>query len=214
MTFAEMAQALDDMSKKMKQNQNGEVHFKVSANATGHTRQIAGTQAKEMRNGHHRECVDGAKASGYDEVRDFHRRMAEVYKEAAKLDGMPVLQETKMTAEGQAVSQPASQPDGQAQAQPQAQPAPSAGSAIGSALAGRFGLGRKKQDASNQSAPASAPGSLLEMTTEMSNFSSAAVDRASRCRPDSSRKRAIRGACGSRRLLLFLQDLQTRRQRE
>jgi hypothetical protein len=220
MTFAEMAQALDDMSKKMKQNQNAEVRFKVSANATGQTRQIAGVEAKEMLLKMEMEGTDqqsgqaggmvittniwmAPKAAGYDEVREFHRRMAEklnwtpgasmvgmgqpdvakgmaeVYKEAAKLDGMPVFQETKMTGQGQPTSPPASQPDGQAQAQP----APSASSAIGGALAGRFGLGRKKQDNSGQSAPAgtsgapaSAPGSLLEMTTEMSNFSATPVD--------------------------------------
>ena len=48
MTFAEMTQALDDMSKRMKDNQKAEVQFKVSANATGQTRQIAGLEAKEM----------------------------------------------------------------------------------------------------------------------------------------------------------------------
>jgi len=220
MTFAEMAQALDNMSKKTRQDQNGEVHFKVSAKATGQTRQIAGAEAKEMLLTMEMEGTDqksgqtggmvitaniwiAPKTSGYDEIRDFHRRMAEklnwtpgagaigmgqpgvakgmaeVYKETAKLDGMPVLQETKMTGQGQ----PSSQPDGQPQPQPQAEPAPSASSAIGGALAGRLGLGRKKPDNSNQSAsasgsgaPTSASGSLLEMTTEMSNFSSAPVD--------------------------------------
>jgi hypothetical protein len=52
-------------------------------------------------------------------------------------------------------------------------------------LGGRFGLGRKKpaeQPAAPANAPASggqpsgAPGSLLEMTTEMSSFSANAVD--------------------------------------
>jgi hypothetical protein len=137
------------------------------------------------------------KVSGYDEIRDFYRRMAEklnwnpgagaigmgqpevakgmaeVYKEAAKLDGMPVLQETKMTGQGLAAVQPASQPDARPQAQ--SQPPASATAAIGSALAGRFGR-RKKQDDSGQSASSGTPGSLLEMTSEMSNFSSAAID--------------------------------------
>jgi hypothetical protein len=220
MTFAEMAQALDDMSKKMKQNQDADVHFKVTANATGQRRQIAGLEAKEMLLKMEMEGTDqksgqtggmvvttniwmAPKASGYDEIRDFHRRMAEklnwtpgasaigmgqpgvakgmaeVYKESAKLDGMPVLQETKMTGQGQPASQPEGQPQTQPQEQPAAQPAPSAGSAIGGALAGRFGLGRKKQqDTSSQSAPAGGSSSLLEMTTEMSNFSSAPVDAA------------------------------------
>ena len=226
MTFAEMKQALDDMSRKMKQDQKGEIHFKVSANTTGQTRQIAGTEAKEMLLKLEMEGTDeksgqtggmvittniwmAPKAPGYDEVRDFYRRMAEklnwtpgagaigmgrpevaqgmakVYEEAAKLDGMPVLQETRMTTQGQPSSGQPAQPDSQPQGQAQAQPAPSAGSALGGALAGRFGLGRKKKDNASQSttastsgAPASTPGALLEMTTEMSNFSSAAVDAA------------------------------------
>ena len=190
MTFTEMAQALDDMSKEMKQNQNADVHFKVSAKATGQTRQIAGVEAKEMFLSMEMEGADqksgqtggmvitpniwmAPKASGYDEIRDFHRRMAE------KLNWTPgASEETKMTGQGQPASQPDGQPQTQPQDQPPAQPAPSAGSAIGGALAGRFGLGRKKQDASSQSAPASGSSSLLEMTSEMSNCSSAPVDAA------------------------------------
>jgi hypothetical protein len=61
MTFAEMTQALDDMSKKMKQDQNADVHFKVSANATGQTRQIGGRggegNADEDGDGRHRSEV-------------------------------------------------------------------------------------------------------------------------------------------------------------
>jgi hypothetical protein len=56
---------------------------------------------------------------------------------------------------------------------------------LGSALGGRLGLGRKKpadQQASSDNQQASggqgsgAPGSLMEMTTELSTFSSNAVD--------------------------------------
>ncbi len=223
MTFAEMKQALDQMSQKMKQNQKGEVHFKVSANATGQTRQIAGLEAKEMLMKMAMEGTDqktgqtGAmvittdmwmapKATGYQEVRDFYRRMAEklawtpganmfgmarpdvaqgmaeVYKEAAKLDGMPILQEIKMGAEGQPGAQPEGQTQNQQQSQTQSQPPPtSVSSAIGSALGGRFGLGKKKKkeeadQGSSSSAPAGTSGSLLEMTTELSGFSSAPVD--------------------------------------
>jgi hypothetical protein len=69
--------------------------------------------------------------------------------------------------------------------QQQSAPPPSIGGALGGALGGRFGLGRKKpaeQPAASANTPASggqasgAPGSLLEMTTEMSNFSANAVD--------------------------------------
>jgi hypothetical protein len=227
MTFAEMAQFLDEMSKKMKENQKGEVHFQVSANATGQTRQIGGVETKEMLLKMVMEGTDqqsgqkggmaittnmwmAPKAAGYQEVTDFYRRMAEklawtpgagmfsmgrpdvskgmaeVYKEMAKLDGMPVLQEIKMTAEGQPAGQPPAEgaAEGAAQPQAQAEPAPSIGSALGSALGGRFGrFGKKKKDTSQTSseapataAPAGAPGSLLEMTTELSNFSAAPVD--------------------------------------
>jgi len=226
MTFAELTQALERMSQKMKES--GKVNFKVTANATGQTRQIAGLEAKEMLLKMQMEGTDqqtgqtggmvittdmwlAPMAPGYQEVREFHRRMAEklnwtpgsglmtmgqpgiakgmaeVYKEAAKLDGMPVLQEVKMGAEGQpAASQGQTQPTPQPQAQEQQQPAPSAGSALGSAIGGRFGLGklgRKKKDDSDQNAqpansqqPSGAPGSFMEMTTELSNFSSAPVD--------------------------------------
>ena len=108
--------------------------------------------------------------------------MAEVYKEVAKLDGVPVQQLISMGAAGQPGA-----PEGSAapaQQQPSAPP-PSIGGALGGALGGRFGLGRKKpaeQPAAPANAPASggqpsgAPGSLLEMTTEMSSFSANAVD--------------------------------------
>jgi hypothetical protein len=142
-------------------------------------------------------------APGYKEVRDFQRRMAEklnwtpggnmfanrpdiqqgmaeVYKESAKLDGMPVFQTTVMGAEGTAPVDRSDQPQG-AQAQQQSDK-PSVGSALGGALGGRFGLGRKKsqeqpaQQPASQGNTAAASGALLEMTTEMSGFSSAPVD--------------------------------------
>jgi hypothetical protein len=139
--------------------------------------------------------------AGYAEVRDFYKRMSEklnwtpggnmfmqnpnvsegmagVYKEVAKLEGIPVLQTVVMGGVGQPGEQ------GGADAKPaQQQPAaerPSLGGALGSRL-GLGGLGRKKsepkkEEASAGSAPASTPGSLLEMKTELSNFSSNAVD--------------------------------------
>ena len=42
MTFDEMKQAMEQMSKKMKKDDNGEMKFKVSANATGKTKQVSG----------------------------------------------------------------------------------------------------------------------------------------------------------------------------
>jgi hypothetical protein len=136
---------------------------------------------------------------GYGELRDFQQRMAaklawmpgssafaqgrgdmakafsDLAKESAKLDGVPVLQIVSMggSAEGQA---------GQQQAQPrqqEEQSAPSIGGALGR-LGGLGGLGRRKQTEEpkqgQQTASSGAPGTLMELTTESSNFSSASVD--------------------------------------
>jgi hypothetical protein len=131
---------------------------------------------------------------GYAEVRDFHKRMAEklnwtpngnmfmqrpdvaegmaeVYKEMSKLEGMPVMQNIVMGVQGDP-NQPA---DAQAKPQPQQQQEAKPTS-LGGLLAGR--LAKKKQQQDDQAAnsnPNSQPGSLLEMTTEMSAFSTAGV---------------------------------------
>ena len=111
---------------------------------------------------------------------DVMEGMAEVNKESAKLDGMPVLQTMTMGAEGTVPAEGATPPPA-AQQQPQpAQEKPSVGSALGGALGGRFGLGRKKPQQESQPAPAQggtqASGTLLETTTEMNSFSSNPVD--------------------------------------
>jgi hypothetical protein len=241
MTFEEMKQMMEQMSQKMQKREKGdqpEMKFKVSATATGKSKQVAGLEAKEMIMKMEMETEAADKDSGqtqkggmtvtmdmwiapgvpgYGEVRDFHKRMAEkinwnpggnmfaanpqvsggmaeAYKEVAKLDGMPVQQLISMGMAGQpgaaeGGTAPAQQ---QQQSQPQAQQQPaqpqSVSGALGSALGSRFGLGRKKpadQQASSDNQQASggqassgsgAPGSLLEMTTEMSTFSSNAVD--------------------------------------
>ena len=240
MTFEEMKQMMEQMSQKAQKRDKGdqpEMKFKVSAKATGKSKQVAGLEAKEMIMKMEMEMEATDKDSGqsqkggmtvttdmwiargvpgYGEVRDFHKRMAEkinwnpggnmfmsdpkvsqgmaeVYKEVAKLDGMPVQQNISMGMAGQpgaaeGGAAPAQQQQSQPQAQQQPAPQPSVGGALGSALGGRFGLGRKKpadQQASSDNPPASggqassgsgAPGSLLEMTTELSTFSSNAVD--------------------------------------
>jgi len=146
MTFAAMTQALEEISKKAKENLAGEMHAEVSAKATGETRQIAGAEARqvvlttEMKGAGQKphqtdhmsitaEMWMAPPAAGYREAADFlhrlatklnwnpdqsvaiqtsilaatfgyaraRRGMAEVFKEMSKLDGMPVLQEIRMT---------------------------------------------------------------------------------------------------------------------
>jgi hypothetical protein len=224
MTFAEMEQAMRQMSEKMKEKQNdADMKFKVSVNPTGQTKDIGGMAAKEMIMKMEMEMTDqksgqqgsmiittdmwlAPKAPGYDEIRRFYERMsaksawmpgqpmgmgrpdvskgmAEVMKEAGKLDGMPVYETIRMGGDGAGAQ--AAAPGEQPKQQPQ-QPQPSAGSALGAALGGRFGLGRKKKpaDEQQQAPPAESQqqgetsGLLLEMVTETTNFSPAPVDPA------------------------------------
>jgi hypothetical protein len=144
----------------------------------------------------------GQGVPGYGEVRNFYRRMAEklnwtpggnmfmqnpdaakgmaeVYKEVAKLDGVPMQQMITMGAAGQPAG------DGTAKAQPQQQPQQQQERpTIGGVLGGRFGLGKKKTSSdtppptSEGGSSSSSPGSLLEMTTELTSFSPAPVDDA------------------------------------
>jgi hypothetical protein len=225
MTFEEMKRMLEQMSQKVQQNDNdkGEMSFKVSADNTGKTRQVAGFDAKEMVLKMEMEGADkqsGQKGAmvittdmwiapgvpGYNEVREFYKRMAEkvswtpggnmfmanpdaakgmaeVYKEVARLDGVPVLQYISMGAEGQPGAAPAEDGGQPAAQQPPPAERPSVGGALGGALGGRFGLGRKKSQPADQPSSQPAPsgnaagsGSLLEMTTELASFSSNPVD--------------------------------------
>ncbi len=163
--------------------------------------------------------------AGYSEVRDFYRKMAskvawspgstgmfarpdmakgmaELMKESAKLDGVPVLQLVKMGAAGDEASM-AKYRDAQAK-QEQAKrdnPPPSAGEVAAGAALGRLGglagglggFGRRKKQAAEQEAPPAKTeaspassnsssgggdpsGALMEMTTELTNFSSGPVD--------------------------------------
>ena len=149
------------------------------------------------------------KVSGYEEIHAFYKKMsaklawtpgggnmmaanpalgksmAAVAKEAAKLDGIPVLQVMRMTAEGQ--PGPGQGAQGTQSASQQSKPKPETPSLTG-ALAGKLGgfggFGKKKKQeepkkeeaAAEPSADAAADGTLMEMTTEMSNFSTASVD--------------------------------------
>lgn len=138
-------------------------------------------------------------APGFAEVRDFQKRlaekiawttsgnmfmaqpeiskgMAEAAKEMSKLDGMPVLQTVTMGAAVQpgAAEAQAAQQEQQPERQEQQAERPSIGGALGR-LGGIRGLGRKSSEPKQEDKKATAPGTLLEMTVETTNFSSAAV---------------------------------------
>ena len=116
---------------------------------------------------------------------DMMKGMGQLAKESAKLEGVPILQIMKMGVAGDGTGMPQS---GNAEKPRQAAPPPpTAGEVAASAIAGRFGLGgfgkKKKpveeQPAQTTTAPAQSSdssGSLMEMTTESTNFSTASID--------------------------------------
>ena len=196
-TFAQMQQAMAALQEKLKSQKTPEgadradLEFKASVKETGQTKVIAGLNVKEViltLEMQARDRQSGGQGSmdvvadmwltpqipGYDEVRDFHRRMAEkmkaawsaggsmggiaqsqpgmmkgmaeLSKEAAKLDGVPVLQITRMGSSAQAMADfsAAGQQQQQAQSQPEMPSARdaagnAAGNAAGSAAAGAVG---------------------------------------------------------------------------
>jgi hypothetical protein len=123
---------------------------------------------------------------------DMMKGMGQLAKESAKLEGVPVLQIMKMGAAGDG-SAPTTTTTQRAKETP---PPPTAGEAAGNVLAGRLGglagglggFGRKKKPAAEeqpaqqtQTAPASSQSSdssasLMEMTTELTSFSTASLD--------------------------------------
>jgi hypothetical protein len=173
MTFDEMKQQLEQLQQRMQKNDKGQMDFKVSANATGNTKQINGMDCKEMIITMTMEGTDkesGQKGAmvvttdtwmaqgvaGYKEVRDFYRRMAEklawtpggnmfmANPDAAK--GMAEVYKEVSKLDGVPVQQVVSMgAAGQpgAPAQQQQQPQMEKPS-VGSVLGGRFGLGKKK----------------------------------------------------------------------
>lgn len=193
---------------------------------------MEGTDAKSGNKGAMEFTMDmwmAPNIPGYEEVRNFYQRMSqkvawnpmggamgammsqhakgmsELVKEMSKLEGVPVLQVTKIGGTGSGM--PSDTDMAAAQQQADQTPTPSvkeaagqaaAGSALGRAgrigglaggLGGLGGFGRKKKTEEPQQAPAppappqapSAPAtpgsaSLMEMTTEMTGFSSGPVD--------------------------------------
>jgi hypothetical protein len=203
MTFAEMKQAMEDAMQRAKnapqqqqQQTDAKTDFKVDIKETGQSKEIAGLPAKEMILTLQMESTDqksgnkgsmvvtsdmwlAKKIAGYDEVRDFYRRMSQkmnwtpggmgalmgrpdmaraienMRKEGAKMDGIPVLTVMKVSgaAEGQAQTEGS---DAQAAPPQQSSEQTKAKPDLGSVLGGRFGgFGRKKkQDDSAQSSAA------------------------------------------------------------
>jgi hypothetical protein len=207
-TFAQIKQAMDQMSQKMQEQkgnsggQQVDMHFDVKVNDTGQTKMINGNNAHEMIMNITMQGADaksGTKGgidmatdmwiapqvSGYQEVRDFYRRMSEklewtpganpilmsrpdlaramaqLYKEGSKLDGMPLYETIKMGGKVEGTSDAsASQSQAQSQSSQDSTPAPaSVSSALGAALGGRFGLGghKKKQAPANSDTSAPPP---------------------------------------------------------
>jgi hypothetical protein len=137
---------------------------------------------------------------------DMAKGFADLYKESSKLAGVPVLQVTtmrpkldpeteKQLAEAMAQQQAAVEQSPPAPAEQRPGAGAAAGEASSGAIAGRLGrlggfggFGRRKKQAEAPPQPQApqaaasgspaAPEALMEMTTETSNFSNAAVDGA------------------------------------
>jgi hypothetical protein len=122
--------------------------------------------------------------------------MEEFRKNAATVKGMPMLQTISMTLAGNGNPPQTQNPQGNTQGNPQAQTPPpqqqtentsiptSASGAIKQGLGGMFGGFKKKKQQDEQqqraaqttSAPAGQPGSLMDITSEVTSFSSAPLD--------------------------------------
>ncbi len=239
-TFAQMKQAMEEMSQKMQQQKGGggqpppDMQFDIKMNDTGQTRTINGNNAHEvvmtmtMQGADAKSGAKGGldvttdmwiapKVAGYEEVRDFSRRMgqkiawspmsnplinrpdmqramAELSKEGSKMDGLPVLETIKMGGKLEGVPDTSSSgtTSSQTSSRNSSPPPASVSDALGAALGGRLGglggFGRRKKDApvadsgsnapaaSGDGGPTSVSGSLMEMTREVTNFSSAPAD--------------------------------------
>jgi hypothetical protein len=222
----------------VKPTENAKVIQGLNTKQTIVTLAMEGTDQKSGQTGAMEFTMDmwlAPNMPGYEEVRSFYSRMAqkvawnpagggmmgammsqhakgmsELVKEMSKIEGIPVVQITRIGGTGSGMPSEADMAAAQqAQQQQQQQPAPTVGEAAGQAatgaalskagrlgglaggLGGFGGFGRKKKPEEQQqaqqqapppqpqAAPAAgtgAPGSLMEMTTELSGFSSSAVD--------------------------------------
>lgn len=238
MTFEQMKQAMDEAvsraqqekekNKKSTDAKNVEVNFKVSAKATGESKTIGVLNAKETiltmtmegtdkdsgNTGSMDVTVDSwlATVPGYEEVKEFHRKLAEkigwaygsgmsqmammtqpgslkgfaeAAKELNKVQGVPIQSKTTMGGTAADPNNPNSTASSQQQQSSQQNSQGNsgiAGGAIGR-LGGIGGFGRKKNNdqpkqdqASTQQQNGSSSGVLIEMTTDLSNFSAGPAD--------------------------------------
>jgi hypothetical protein len=94
LTFEEMKQAMENLAKKMKQDQKAEMKMRVSAEPTGKSKEISGYNAKEILMKIAMEAHDqknnqsgsmvvftdlwiAENVAGYSEIADFYKRMSE-----------------------------------------------------------------------------------------------------------------------------------------
>lgn len=222
MTFEQMRQRMESATRRTS-GQDAQMNVKMSVDETGAVRQIQGYDTKEVVMKIEIDVTDPKSGNtvpmhtkisswmangiaGYDEVKQFHRKMAEKMgytstdagmmgmgrpevskamlesaKKMAQMGGVPLLQVTSMSGAGMpGLAQPSG--DGQ-------QPRPSVGDAVAGGALGRLGglagLGRRKKDDSKsqpqtqQQAPPATEGGeavLMESTTEFSDFASGPVD--------------------------------------
>jgi hypothetical protein len=107
--------------------------------------------------------------------------MEEFRKNTVKLQGMPLLQTMTMGmgAQGQQAQAPPPPPQQNSQNQQDSQPT-SAREAIGKSLGGMFGHKKKQQDqdnSNNSGSSSSDSGSLMDMQTEVTSYSSSSLDK-------------------------------------
>lgn len=229
-TFAQiraaMEKALAELRKREKTPSGAELRFKVSAKATGRTKETGGLSAKELLIGMEMQATDTksgqtgafnvateawmAGVRGYDEVKAFELKlaeklaatfrpgleqmamtqpamvqgMAEAAREMAKVDGVPVQSIVRMGSGSAEELQAAGQRNAEAKAESKGKSAAATAGAVAGALTGFGGFGRRKNKQEDQQAKpadgkqAPAASILMEMTTNLSDFSTAAVDEA------------------------------------
>ena len=230
LTFAQFSEAFNQMNKMRgeKGDDSMDVSVKSSVKETGQKRMVAGQEARQVILTIEMQGTDkktgttntimtmtsdmwlASHIAGYEEVRNFHRRMmdkmtwapnmgmmaapgsgkgmAEMVKAMSKLDGVPIYQVMQMggVAGAQGGEQGAGAPPAQQGQQAQAEQ-PSSGGALGKLAGGKFGglggFGRKKKQDDEQPAAAgktdsapNGPGALMEVTSELSGFSSEPAD--------------------------------------